>query len=922
MALDFPSGASMGSVYTGTNGTVYVYDGVKWRISSSVNDLVPTSGGTYDLGSTSTTWNSLYVNRVFIRSTATANSTGSGALQVVGGAGIGGNLYVGSNIYLGEVPVNVNTSGQLTVNGITVNPFNAQNDITLPNKFPIAFTATFDSIHYAGTGTFVGDGTVSLNWEIVRIGDTQYSLLSDDPSFNSNRGYITTQTFNFTELDHGITGYVITATLALIDGGGGTYATQLGVSPAPGVADLGQIRSNQNIAIKAGNKGWLLDTNGNLYLPTAGTIRDSAGNNLLAGEATTSTLVNGTYTLQLLVGGDLTLPGEIHGKQLYGFSGTPNGRAVNITPADDASDKKFKFRVDQYGETFTRAYLDMPTAQNNKQVAISFAHENNTVGYIFNQGADTFDDGLNNAFNIFYNAGDIKLTAMTTGTGVFKTWKFGQNGGLTSPDGSTSTGASVYVPYATSSSYKITTELDMLGSYLPQTFEVIGDRIKLPNRNGLIQSGDLVDAWSLDSLNKSFTFPNQSDIEYGDGTYLSTGSLRVRVDFGGEFSIFLNEPNKTWTFNNSGNIVFPDSTVQTTAYTGPQTTLVGVIDNNVLIRTSETVVTNNIYTNTTDFVTDIDPSLGFVISGWQQRTETEIELNLFVPGLGSFYTFLTGLALGRTVVVTYSTSGSNQTFTSTLTQVFSAIAQFDPVTGWQRTTGRILGTLPVDQTGIVSVNFPVTTTPQRDWTFSDTGSLTFPDGTTQTTAFVSGGISSYTPTNVGNWIGTPTVATVSAALDELAQRTTTVESIAGVTGTNVTNVFMFNSNGSYSMTQNVEYKIPFDTVSTGHDNGDFQTTSSQFIPQIAGWYLLETHLNFGGVWSGNVNVSVYKNNNQEKLIGTSWVGNGGGVGGSAFVYSNGTTDIFEIRATQTSGGVQALEHGATKTWFQATWMKP
>lgn len=144
----------------------------------------------------------------------------------------------------------------------------------------------------------------------------------------------------------------------------------------------------------------------------------------------------------------------------------------------------------------------------------------------------------------------------TTGTNA-NFWVFGSDGILTFPDGTTNSGANVYVPYATSSSYKITTEVDMGLSYLPQTFEVIGDRIKLPNGNGLIQSGDLVDAWSLDSSNKSFTFPNQSDIEYGDGTYLSTGSLRVRVDFGGEFSIFLGEPNKTWTFGNDGNLTLP-----------------------------------------------------------------------------------------------------------------------------------------------------------------------------------------------------------------------------------------------------------------------------------------------------------------------------------------------------------------------------
>lgn len=52
---------------------------------------------------------------------------------------------------------------------------------------------------------------------------------------------------------------------------------------------------------------------------------------------------------------------------------------------------------------------------------------------VYTQGADSYDDGLNNAFNIFYNAGDIKLTAMTPVTGTFNTWKFGSNGDLTIP---------------------------------------------------------------------------------------------------------------------------------------------------------------------------------------------------------------------------------------------------------------------------------------------------------------------------------------------------------------------------------------------------------------------------------------------------------------------------------------------------------
>ncbi len=163
-------------------------------------------------------------------------------------------------------------------------------------------------------------------------------------------------------------------------------------------------------------------------------------------------VVIGTYggdgfkTWNFASNGNLTLPGQIHGFTTYGGGGIPNGRVVDIVPADDASDKKFKFRIDQYAETFTRAYFEMPEAQNDKQVAIAFPHANGNTGYIYTQGADAYDDGLNNAFNIFYNSGDIKVTAMTPGTGVYNTWKFGGNGALTFPDNTVQSTAYTGIP--------------------------------------------------------------------------------------------------------------------------------------------------------------------------------------------------------------------------------------------------------------------------------------------------------------------------------------------------------------------------------------------------------------------------------------------------------------------------------------------
>jgi hypothetical protein len=132
--------------------------------------------------------------------------------------------------------------------------------------------------------------------------------------------------------------------------------------------------------------------------------------------------------------GGLTLPGDIYGPATHDWihPDQVNGHALGITPASDAPTKKFNFRIDQYGEPFTRAYLEMPPAEVDKQVAISFPHDNGTIGYIFTQGTNDDDDGMNNAFNLFYNSGDIKLTA--EGPDGLKTYKFGNDGNLTVPN--------------------------------------------------------------------------------------------------------------------------------------------------------------------------------------------------------------------------------------------------------------------------------------------------------------------------------------------------------------------------------------------------------------------------------------------------------------------------------------------------------
>lgn len=166
----------------------------------------------------------------------------------------------------------------------------------------------------------------------------------------------------------------------------------------------------------------------------------------------------------------------------------------------------------------------------------------------------------------------------------------------------------------------------------------------------------------------------------------------------------------------TGNILFDGNDISNSA------------DNEISITTEKTITTNNSYTNTTNFSTDVDPGIGSTLAGWYQRNSEQIEFSLFGPA--EFRSYLTGLALGRTVIVTYSTAGGNQTLTRTLTQQFANISeQEDPNnSGWTRVSGRIDATLPENQTGIVSINFPVYSLQYNSWEFDSNGDLTLPVG--------------------------------------------------------------------------------------------------------------------------------------------------------------------------------------------------
>ena len=98
-------------------------------------------------------------------------------------------------------------------------------------------------------------------------------------------------------------------------------------------------------------------------------------------------------------------------------------------------------------------------------------------------------------------------------------------------------------------------------------------------------------------------------------------------------------------------------------------------------------------------------------------------------------------------------------------------------------------------------------------------------------------------------------------------------------------------------------------------NSDF--ASNEFIPTVAGKYLLSAHVQFTTmVDTSSVRIAIYKNDVVYKVATNAGSGTvAQGVSITAVVDANGTDDDFEIWVNQATGGDKIIEGAATDTFF-------
>lgn len=154
MALNFPPSPSIGDKYT-VGSKTYTWSGSAWLVSAQ----------------------SVTANNIIVTTSTNATSTNSGAIQVVGGMGIGGDLWIGGTLY--------------------------------SNSQPVITTATLGASIFGGNDiTVTSTGTTSSSF--LRFDNT--STLQTV----TNRGYTTTNRINVTNATESTT----TNTGALVVSGG------------------------------------------------------------------------------------------------------------------------------------------------------------------------------------------------------------------------------------------------------------------------------------------------------------------------------------------------------------------------------------------------------------------------------------------------------------------------------------------------------------------------------------------------------------------------------------------------------------------------------------------------------------------------------------------------------------------------------
>jgi hypothetical protein len=360
---------------------------------------------------------------------------------------------------------------------------------------------------------------------------------------------------------------------------------------------------------------------------------------------------------------------------------------------------------------------------------------------------------------------------------------------------------------------------------------------------------------------------------------------------------------QTWKFfsqqNPSGGpgswILFPDGTLQTTAFQGTSTTL--------------TTIDANLGTATTN-ITTLDANLGVRFTTlntlhanvgayqiWANGRITTLDANLgtATTNISNLVTQANANTAAYLTTYTGNIAAGNASITSNLVVSQSGLFR-GPYNENSTLSGVFVGNtgsgVPSPRIGFFNGNT------QQNWQIDNFGGAFrwFVPGSTKLTLYDSGNL---------NVTGGYTVG--------------------GKKAVNGPAFGAYANNTLQTITSGSQQKVLFQVEEFDTDNC---YTNSTFTPTVEGYYQLNAEVRLdGSSGTGEIMIVLCKNNQELKRgtnqSGTSIATNFWAMQVSSLVYANGTTDYFEIKVQQTSGGninVTAVNNPAI-TWFNGAMVR-
>jgi hypothetical protein len=577
--------------------------GASPNLSAVAEHILPASNLTYDLGSTSSQWRSLYVGTSTVYFGGTALSITPNGSLTINGNPIGNELVsvtvptIGGTASAGEAGITylsgglskwaIFTEGAFTVgewtdvqpgwtvtdnNGFTDTiagrgSFGAASFQTTVNNWPSPAsgkTYVFTSPDYQpgytnpieitvgdNEWTFDADGTLTAPGDIVVGGESGgHFVIDGTEGFNTSVRWYNMPVGSDQSLIRAYTGNPTGETE--LNRGRIQLAWQ--DENRSGLRIISYDRTDENNSI---THNWTFTGYGSLELPEGGTIvegivTDNPTIELIPAnpdvESQKLVIKGGVfnedptdYHLHLTTG-DLTETSVILGTDEHNVRTTVDG-GVEINTRDYGLEASKTWRFSSTGDLY------LPTSDPDNFFSGQIYAGGDSGGFLnLNiQGMASEEDyggvRLGNS-----NNKPVELWA-----GINTIFKFDSDGSLTFPDGTTSTGATVF---ANTSSYKIQTiSFDGSPSNVVSTYEFGIARMTIPS-NGFIFNEGQEGYWALDGANSRLQFPNLARIGYGlDESLPTEDDLKIFASNTG--SVYVSANGEDWQFGNDGDLTLP-----------------------------------------------------------------------------------------------------------------------------------------------------------------------------------------------------------------------------------------------------------------------------------------------------------------------------------------------------------------------------